>query len=154
MSKLTTTQTPVPETFQKIFRQWARPWQLDDNFVDSMLNPGLSLMDPAFSQTFESMARRFSDSLRIGDGLLGKQDMHVDVIEKNGAYKVHADLPGAKKEDIHVSVDGNAVTIEAHTQSSTESKGGKVVVSERHYGSVSRTFTLDKEVDEAKATAQ
>ena len=35
MSKLTTTQTPVPETFQKIFRQWARPWQLDDNFVDS-----------------------------------------------------------------------------------------------------------------------
>src|SRR5207244_5070414 len=32
--------------------------------------------------------------------------MKVDVAEKNGAYLVTAELPGVKKEDIHVSIDG------------------------------------------------
>lgn len=154
MSRLVPTQTAVPEVFQSMFRQMAKPWRLDDAWVDSIFKPGLSLMDPAFSQALDTMTRRITESFPMGEGWPTNQDMHLEVVEKNGAYKVQADLPGMKKEDIHVSVDGNVVTIEAHTQGSSESKGGKVLFNERHYGSISRTFTLDKEVDEAKATAQ
>ena len=34
----------------------------------------------------------------------------MDVKELEGAYQVHAELPGVKKEDIHVVVDGNLIT--------------------------------------------
>ena len=78
----------------------------------------------------------------------------VDISESPKQYAVKADLPGVKKEDISVSVDGNVVSIEASTQGSTDSKGGKVLFNERHYGQMSRSFTLDKEVDEDKATGK
>ena len=39
--------------------------------------------------------------------------MKVDVAEKNGAYVVNAEVPGVKKEDIHVTIDGPQVTVEA-----------------------------------------
>ena len=154
MTKLAHSNTTVPEVFQTMFRQMAKPWRFDDEWIDSMLKPGMNLMDPAFSRALDNMARNYSGTLQSGKGWLDKQDMHLEVVEKNGAYKVQADLPGMKKEDIRVSVDGNVVTIEAHTQGSSESKGGKVLFNERHYGSISRTFTLDKEVDETKTTGQ
>lgn len=154
MSRLAHTNATVPEVFQSMFRQMAKPWRFDDEWVDSLFKPSFGWMDPSFSRALDAMTRNLSDPLRLGDGLLDKQDMHLEVVEKNGAYKVQADLPGVKKEDIHVSVDGNVVTIEAHTQGSSESKGGKLVFNERHYGSISRTFTLDKDVDETKSTGQ
>lgn len=154
MSRLVHTKTNVPETFQSMFRQMAKPWQLEDNWAESMFKPGLHWMDPAFTRALDTMTRSFSNSLRLTDGWLEHQEMNLEVVEKNGTYKVRADLPGMKKEDIHVSVDGNAVTIEAQTQGSSESKGGKYLFNERHYGAISRTFTLDHEVDESKATGQ
>ena len=41
-----------------------------------------------------------------GDGGVQLPRAKVDVAEKNGAYVVTAELPGVKKEDIHVSIDG------------------------------------------------
>src|SRR5713226_7792102 len=46
--------------------------------------------------------------------------MKVDVAEKNGAYVVTAEIPGVKKEDIHVSIDGNEVTLEAEVKREKE----------------------------------
>jgi len=154
MSRLALSKPNVPEAFQSMFRQMAKPWRMDDDWVNSMFAPSSSLIDPSFSKAFDTMVRSFSDSLRMGDGWIDHQGMNLEVVEKNGAYKVRADLPGLKKEDIHVSVDGNTVTIEAHTEGSSETKGAKVLFNERHYGSISRAFTLDNEVDESKATGQ
>jgi HSP20 family protein len=79
----------------------------------------------------------------------------VDVGEKNGAYLVTAELPGVKKEDIHVSIDGAQVTIEAEVKREKEAnKDERVLHSERVYGKVSRSFTLPQEVDEARAEAK
>ena len=33
----------------------------------------------------------------------------VDVTEKNGAYLVHSELPGVKKEDVQLTIDGAQV---------------------------------------------
>ena len=79
----------------------------------------------------------------------------VDVAERNGAYTVTAELPGVKKEDIHVSIDGAEVTLEAEIKREKEaSKEERVLHTERLYGKVSRSFTLPQEVDEAKAEAK
>jgi HSP20 family protein len=79
----------------------------------------------------------------------------VDVAEKNGAYKVTAELPGVRKDDIHVSIDGPQVTLEAEIKQEKEaSRDERVLHTERVFGKVTRTFTLPQELDEAKAEAK
>ena len=79
----------------------------------------------------------------------------VDVAEKNGAYLVTAELPGVRKEDIHVAIDGAQVTLDAEVKREKEAnKDERVLHSERVYGKVTRSFTLPQEVDEAKAEAK
>jgi HSP20 family protein len=80
--------------------------------------------------------------------------MKVDVAEKNGAYLVTAEIPGVKKEDIHVDVEGDHVSVRAEVkQEKEEKKGEKVIYSERSYGMVSRSFTLPVDVDAQGAKA-
>ena len=79
----------------------------------------------------------------------------VDVAEKNGAYKVTAELPGVKKEDIQVSVDGPQVTLSAEVKQEKEAtQDERVLHAERVFGKVTRSFTLPQEVDETKAEAK
>ncbi len=78
----------------------------------------------------------------------------VDVAEQNGAYKVTAELPGVKKDDIHVSIDGPQVTLEAEVKQEKETKDERVLHTERVFGKLTRSFTLPQEVDEAKAEAR
>jgi HSP20 family protein len=81
--------------------------------------------------------------------------MKVDVAEKNGAYAVTAELPGVKKEDIQITIDGPQVTLAAEVKREKEaSQDERVLHSERIYGKVSRSFTLPQELDEAKAEAK
>jgi HSP20 family protein len=77
--------------------------------------------------------------------------MKVDVTRADDTYTVKADIPGVKKDDIQVAVDGNEVTISGEIRKdSEEKKGEEVIRSERYYGKVSRSFTLPHDVDEAK----
>ena len=81
--------------------------------------------------------------------------MKIDVTEQNGEYKVLAELPGAKKENIQVSIDGDQVSITAETRSGQDSRDGeRVLHSERYFGKVSRAFRLDQEIDESRAGAK
>ena len=90
-----------------------------------------------------------------GDGAALLPRAKVDVAEKNGAYVVTAELPGVKKEDINVNVDGAQVTLEAEVKREKEvTKDERVLHSERVYGKVSRSFTLPQEVDETKTEAR
>lgn len=79
----------------------------------------------------------------------------MDVKEKEGAYLVYAELPGAKKEDIHVVVEGNHVTVSAEVRQDKEVKDGeRLLRSERYFGKVSRSFQLAQDIDDAKASAR
>jgi HSP20 family protein len=81
--------------------------------------------------------------------------MKVDVAEKNGAYTVTAELPGVKKDDIQVTIDGAQVTLAAEVRREREaSQDERVLHTERVFGKTSRSFTLPQEVDEAKAEAK
>jgi HSP20 family protein len=92
-------------------------------------------------------------------GPLGDVDIEprikVDVSEADAAYTVKAEIPGVKKEDIRVAIDGNQVSIEAEIKKEKEEKKGeKVVRSERYHGKQSRSFTLGHDIDAGKAEAK
>ena len=87
----------------------------------------------------------------------GHQEMQIrlDVSEDEKSYTVHAEIPGVKKEDIHVAVDGSQVLISAEVKNEKEVRDGdKVLRSERYYGSVSRSFSLGQELDDSAVVAK
>ena len=113
------------------------------------------LFEPVPSDPFDPLFRRFIAPMQnmLENAAL---DIKLDVSEVNGMYKVRADIPGVKKEDINVQIDGNIVHIEAQAKKEKETKGngGKVLCSERWEGAVSRTFSVAKDVDATKVIAK
>lgn len=88
-------------------------------------------------------------------GVAEAPQMRVNVKENAEGYEVHAELPGMKKEDIHVHIDGPVVSITAERKQEKEVKDGeKVLRTERYFGKVSRSFQLGQEIDEARASAK
>ena len=81
--------------------------------------------------------------------------MKVDVAEKNGAYTVTAELPGVRKEDIQVTIDGAQLTLSAEVKREKEvQQDERILHTERSFGKVTRSFSLPQELDEAKAEAK
>ncbi len=81
--------------------------------------------------------------------------MKIDVAEKDGEYRVLAEVPGGKKEDIQVDFEGDVVSIGAETRAERDVKEGeRIIHSERYYGKVSRSFRLGQEVDQSKVIAK
>jgi HSP20 family protein len=90
-----------------------------------------------------------------GDPLPSPAQIKVDVKETDADYTVHAEIPGVSKEEIHVTLDGNAVTLSAEIkQTDNSSKGEKVLRSERYFGSVSRSFQLAQDIDRDASKAK
>lgn len=79
----------------------------------------------------------------------------MDVKERNGNYIVRAEIPGVKKEDIKVDIEGDTVSISAEVKKEKEEKqDDRVIRSERYYGNVYRSFSLGQDVDEKAANAK
>jgi len=114
--------------------------------------PRLSVYDP-FAEVFPELFRSVLQPIRAtaAEAL----EIKVDVKETDAEYSVEAEMPGVKKEDIHVQIDGNRVAIQAETKRESEQKDGeRVLRSERYYGSVARSFTLASEIDESRVRAK
>ncbi len=78
----------------------------------------------------------------------------VDIKEAKDHYEITAELPGVKKEDLHVHVHEGVLTIEAETQQEDkEEKEGRIIRQERRYGRFMRSFNLGGEVTEADIKA-
>jgi HSP20 family protein len=79
----------------------------------------------------------------------------IDVSEKGNAYVVHAEIPGVKKEDIQVNIEGDQVSISAETRTEKEVKEDeRVLHRERYYGKVARVFRLGADIDQSAANAK
>lgn len=111
---------------------------------------GSSARDP-----FSVMDAMFSDWLgsRAASSLVSRA--RLDVAERDRHYEVRAELPGAKKEDIAIEIDGAWVSISAKSNSQSEKKEGeKLLYSERSHESYARSFELPQAVDSGKAVAK
>ncbi len=111
---------------------------------------------------FPTRSRLFNELMGDMDGFYVKplhgdplpQSIKLDIQEEDDVYKIQAELPGVKKENIHVDIDGAIVSIKAEVQQQDSSgEGRRSLRSERYYGSVSRRFELPDEVDLEKAEA-
>jgi HSP20 family protein len=110
--------------------------------------------DP-FEDLFKDFGGLLLRPVQVGGQPVEAPTVRVDVKEDNEGYKVHAELPGVKKEDIAVDIDGATVSISAEKKQASEQKDGeRVLRSERYYGKVSRSFQLSSDIDEARATAK
>ena len=83
------------------------------------------------------------------------QNIKIDIHEKPDQYVIHAEVPGVKKENIDVAVEGGVVSISAETKHSEEKKDddNKTLHRERFYGKMQRTLQLPHDIDESKAEA-
>jgi HSP20 family protein len=106
-------------------------WDIDDMFNRLMMRPFLR------------------------EGMEIEPQIRMDVKESDGKYLVNAEIPGVNKDDIHVTIDGNRVSISAEVKQEKEVKEGeRAIRCERSYGMASRSFTLADEVDQNKVVAK
>jgi HSP20 family protein len=112
----------------------------------------LQVYGPFADAGFDDLVRSFFKPLREQRNAA---PIKVDVIEKNDAFVVRAEVPGVAKEDIQVTIEGDQVSIAAEIKRETEAKEGeRVLRSERYVGSVYRSFVLPVEIDEAASNAK
>lgn len=112
----------------------------------------LTRLDP-IDDFFPQFFRRFAKPLALTDEAPG--DIRIDVTENDKDYQVRAEIPGAKKDDIRVTVDGNFVSISAEVKKEKEEKsGGRLLVKETYFGSASRGFSLGHEIDDKAVVAK
>lgn len=78
----------------------------------------------------------------------------VNITEHKDAYEVSLAVPGMKKEDFKIDVDGNMLTISSEKEESKEEKDKKFTRKEYNYSSFSRSFTLPEEINREKIDAK
>ena len=114
-----------------------------------------SLVDELFMDFFHrtnAPAARHSNAQAVSRA-------RMDVLDKGGNFEVKVDLPGIRKDDIHVGIEGARVSINAETKESSETtdanraNGNKVLYSDRYSTSYARSFELPAEVTEEGADA-
>lgn len=110
--------------------------------------------DPFLDTGMDELFRGFFKPVRM-EGARTPITIKIDVKESDDGYVVHAEMPGVKKENINVEIEGNQVTIGAEVKREWEKKEGeKMLRSERYYGNIFRSFTLPHELDEVKCVAR
>jgi HSP20 family protein len=123
--------------------------------VKEILMNALTFPRQRMDDMFPELFRRFMRP--VAADFEGPGEIRVDLSETDKEYVVKAEVPGVKKEDIKVSIDGNRVSISAEVKKEKEEKGDnekRSLYREIFYGSASREFTLAHEVDDKAAVAK
>lgn len=117
----------------------------------SRLQEDLDRMESMFDGFFPLRTPRFPDWSKFGSSAL--KVPAVDVFEEGDAVVVKAEIPGAKKDEIEVSLTDSVLTISGEKERKEEVKEDKYYRCERSYGSFSRSVELPGEVQAGKAQA-
>ncbi len=126
------------------------------NLVRSSPFTDISRFDPFRLDPLRSIDELMRDlsMLPTLGGFEAEAGIRLDVEETDQSFLVKADMPGIKKEDIKVAIDGNLVTIEAQSAGETEEKqAGKLVRRERYAGQQFRRLSLPQDIDDKVAEA-
>ena len=115
----------------------------------------LSVYDP-FAEVFPEIFRGLLQPARAQSDAV---EIRIDVSEDASHYQVQAEMPGVRKDDIQVQIDGNRVSISAETRREAQAgsqtgKGERILRSERYYGTMARSFALANDIDEGAVEAR
>jgi HSP20 family protein len=78
----------------------------------------------------------------------------VNIKDNKDDYMVSMAVPGMKKDDFNIDVDGNLLTISCEKEEKKEEKEAKFTRKEYNYSSFSRSFTLPDEINKEKIDAR
>jgi HSP20 family protein len=110
--------------------------------------------DPRSDTGYDELFRGFFKPVRM-EGAPTPVTIKMDVSETDNGYVVHSEMPGVKKEDIDVAIEGNQVTITAEVKQQWEKKeGDRMLRNERYFGNIYRSFTLPVDLDESACEAK
>ena len=113
---------------------------------------GLKSMDSPIDELIRGF---FVKPLAFDRGWAEGASLRLDVTEGEKDYRLVAEMPGVRKEDINVSIVGNEVTISAEVKQEKEAREGeRMLRTERFYGKLQRTVALEHPIDEAGAQAR
>lgn len=106
-----------------------------------------------FDELFKDFAPGYFVKPLHGDAMPAQ--IKVDLKESDNSYTVNAEIPGVSKDEIHVGIDGNIITLRAEIkQQDSKTEGEKVLRTERYYGAVTRSFQLPVDIDAGQAKAK
>ena len=112
----------------------------------------LTRQDP-LAAGFESLlGELFGPAYAPDNGRPRALPLRIDVRETADAYVVLAELPGVRKDQIEIEIEGNEVSIAAQPVAKRE--GEKWLRVERFLGRTGRRFALPQEIDQARADAK
>lgn len=100
---------------------------------------------PLMNDLFDD--RFFRSFFNMGD-MVGAAGFRVDVKEDENAYRLEAELPGVKQEDITLSVEDGVLTVAADMNTEKKDSGESYLYSERRSGHMERRFNLEGIRDE------
>jgi HSP20 family protein len=110
--------------------------------------------DPRSDTGYDELFRGFFKPVRM-EGAPAPVTIKMDVSETDNGYVVHSEMPGVKKENIDVAIEGNQVTITAEVKQDWEKKDGdRMLRNERYFGNIYRSFALPVELDESACEAK
>lgn len=108
-----------------------------------------------FDDFFRDVAPGFYVKPLHGDPLPSPGQIKIDVKENGNSYTVSAEIPGVRKEDIHVTIEGGMVMVRAEVkQEDQQTQDDKLLRSERYFGAVSRGIQLPQDIDQSQAKAK
>lgn len=107
-----------------------------------------------FDELFRDFGPGFAVRPLHGSPLPAPDKIKLDISESENAYTVTAEVPGVAKDDIHVAVEGNTVTLRAEVRQHDRQEKENAVHSERYYGVISRSFQLPVDIDESQSSAR
>lgn len=121
-------------------RSSMRTWEPFHN-LDSLQSDMNRLFNWAFGQT-------------AGDSLTDSNWVPpVDVIQEGDRFRVRVDMPGMKKDEIEITLDGDTLTVRGEKKRESETKQDDYYRAERLYGTFQRSLTLPDHVDAEKIEA-
>ena len=109
--------------------------------------------DPRTEAGLDELFRGFFKPVRV-EGAPTPVVIKMDVTETENGYLVHGEMPGVKKENIDVAIEGNQVTITAEVKQEWEKKeGDRVLRNEPYFGNIYRSVTIPAELDQSACEA-
>jgi len=121
----------------------------------NMIRKNTDPWDPfeALTDLQNEMNRAFNRSLTHHDGWPKTAYPNIEVKEETDQYVLHADLPGMRKEDFSIAVEGNRLTLKGERKQEKESREKGYYYSERIYGSFQRLLEFPSEIQADKIKA-
>jgi HSP20 family protein len=122
--------------------------------------PSVQSLRHEIDEVFEQFSRGLPHLWRMGErtpfgrfnALFGAPA--VDLVEKENAYEIMAELPGLGPSDVQINISGNMLSLKGEKKEEREEKNRNYHLSERRFGSFQRTFQLPDGADKDRIEAR